>query len=250
MPEYSEQDLKYAAEFRDEIHKEALAKARALYPEIDTVTDPHPVEDYFQEHWDYPGKQYTVIAIPYGYNGRQALVDKIAENTVKSYLRQRDGGTEDSFYEVIARYPDAVVDYAIVGAEGPYSEAESHWNALLKGASRIFGNQWELSFDIGKISSRKITPDTLFAPADKKGGLNYRKAFLQPPHGNSYTDKDFDTVNTALFPNGTEGLEIFEWSTEWSDYFDDGHEWWGTLCITVYDKSLERFAVIMASATD
>ena len=29
---HSEQDLQYAAEFRDEIHKEALGKVRALYP--------------------------------------------------------------------------------------------------------------------------------------------------------------------------------------------------------------------------
>ena len=63
-------------------------------------------------------------------------------------------------------------------------------------------------------------------------------------------DSDFDRVNAALFPNGTDGLEIYEWTTDWSEFFDDGHEWWGALCFTVYDKTLDRFAVIMASATD
>lgn len=57
-------------------------------------------------------------------------------------------------------------------------------------------------------------------------------------------------MNAALFPNGTDQLEVYEWTTDWSDYFDEGHEWWGTLCLTVYDKSLDRFVVIMASATD
>ncbi|MBP5293222.1 MAG: hypothetical protein J6023_03735 [Clostridia bacterium] len=57
-------------------------------------------------------------------------------------------------------------------------------------------------------------------------------------------------MNRALFPKGTSGLEVYEWTTDWSDYFDDGHEWWGAVCYTVYDKLLERFVVIMASATD
>ena len=39
-------------------------------------------------------------------------------------------------------------------------------------------------------------------------------------------------------------------SIAWSDYFDEGREWWGALCLTVYDETLGRFAVIMASATD
>ena len=77
-----------------------------------------------------------------------------------------------------------------------------------------------------------------------------RKAFLCPPHGNSYTDSDFERVNSVLFPGGSEDLEVYRWTTGWSEYFDEGHEWWGALCLTVYDKTLDRFVVIMASATD
>ena len=61
---------------------------------------------------------------------------------------------------------------------------------------------------------------------------------------------DFDRLNAALFPEGTEGLEVYEWTTDWSEYFDEGREWWGTLCLTVYDKGMDRFVVILASATD
>ena len=95
-----------------------------------------------------------------------------------------------------------------------------------------------------------IDAGELFAPAREAEELNYRGAFLHPPHGCRYTDADFDRVNAALFPNGTDGLEVYRWTTDWSDYFDDGHEWWGTLCLTVYDKSTGRFAVLLASATD
>ena len=95
------------------------------------------------------------------------------------------------------------------------------------------------------------------------GGIPYWYAFLEPPHGTGtfvddrgeevrrrYTPDDFHAVNRALFPSGTKRLVALEWTTDWSEYFDDGHEWWGAACWTVYDPGLDRFAVIMASATD
>ena len=60
----------------------------------------------------------------------------------------------------------------------------------------------------------------------------------------------FRKVNSALFPEGTDELEVYEWTTDWSNYFDDGHEWWGAACWSVYDKNMNRYVVIMASATD
>ena len=84
MPQYSEQDLKYAAEFREGIHQEALEIIRKTRPGVTEVIDRHPVEDYFQENWDYPGKWYTIVAIPYGYRGRKALVDQIVRDTLSA----------------------------------------------------------------------------------------------------------------------------------------------------------------------
>jgi len=82
VAKYSEQDLKYAAEFREGVHREALQIVRKTRPEITEVTDRHPVEDYFQEQWDYPGQWYTIVAIPYGYKSRKALVDAIVRDTL------------------------------------------------------------------------------------------------------------------------------------------------------------------------
>ncbi|MBR5042424.1 MAG: hypothetical protein IKX67_04225 [Bacteroidales bacterium] len=72
-----------------------------------------------------------------------------------------------------------------------------------------------------KAAATQISAEELFAPVSE-GGMNYRKAFLRPPYPNGYTDEDFD----------------------------EGHEWWGTLCLTVLDRTLDRIVVIMASATD
>ena len=44
MTEYSEQDLKYAREFREEIHREALARVKAVYPDADHVIDKYPAD--------------------------------------------------------------------------------------------------------------------------------------------------------------------------------------------------------------
>ena len=84
MPAYSEQDLKYAAEFREQIHREALAIVRKTRPDLTDVVDRHPVEEYFQETWEYPGKLYTVVAVPYGYKSRKAHVDAIVKDTLSA----------------------------------------------------------------------------------------------------------------------------------------------------------------------
>lgn len=261
MPEYSEQDLKYAAEFREQIHKEALTIVRKTRPDAAEVIDRHPVEDYFQKNWEYPGKWYTIVAIPYGYKSRQALVDTIVRDTLSGIApeaepphaqktnvtakTEADYG-EDQISLLLAEYPDLVVDYCIV-TDVIYCGYPSHREALKTAYGRLCG-EWD--GDPEAAAGKSISASELFSPGDQDGKLSYRKAFLYPPYENGYTGKDFVRVNDALFPNGKNGLDAYEWTTDWSEYFDEGHEWWGALCLTVYDKTLDRFVVIMASATD
>lgn len=90
MGTFSEQDLQYAAEFRDWVHEEVLKKVQEKYPEIDEVVDPHPVEEYFQQVWDYPGAWYNVVAIPECYKNRKALVDTLVRLTIENRLRNKE----------------------------------------------------------------------------------------------------------------------------------------------------------------
>ncbi len=261
MAEYSKQDLEYASELRNEIHKEALSIVRKTHPEVAEVVDRHPVEDYFQQSWEYPGRWYTVVAIPYGCKSRKALVNQIVCDTLSGIASEkvrtnteqlRDteepefSPEDDPFYSILEGYPDLAVEYRIVKGER-YCGYESHRKAL-KTAFKQLGAEWE--GDPDKAVGKKIAADKLFSSECRDGKLDYRKAFFEPPYENGYTEEDFARVNGALFPDGTEELEVYEWTTDWSDYFDDGREWWGTLCLTVYDKALDRFAVITASATD
>lgn len=259
MLKYSEQDLKYATELREEIHRNALARVKAVYPDADHVVDEYPAEAYFQEVWDYPGQWYTVVGTPPGTGGKKDLTETIIRQTLEYYGNKGNARSDNEFYRLIGEYPDIVCDYCLVNDEDqnarmigvfPYRGVDSHRLALDCATRKLFEGGKEWSYDIKGVKCRKLSGKALFAPVNSDNWLNYRKAFLCPPHENSYTDSDFDRINAVLFPGGSEDLEVYRWTTDWSEYFDEGHEWRGALCLTVYDKTLDRFVVIMASATD
>ncbi len=80
--------------------------------------------------------------------------------------------------------------------------------------------------------------------------IPYWYAVMEPVHGRRNKPEDFKKVNEALFPKGTDMLDIYEWTTDWSDFFDAGHEWYGACCWSIYDKSMNRYVVMLVSATD
>ena len=94
--------------------------------------------------------------------------------------------------------------------------------------------------------------DAEWEPNDENFGtaVPYWYALMEPVYGRRNRPEDFKKVNEALFPNGTDALDIYEWTTDWSDFFDDGHEWYGACCWSVYDKALNRYVVMLVSATD
>lgn len=81
-PDVSDEDLAHAADFREGIHAKALEIVRRIRPEVTEVSDPYPVEAYFQKHWDYPGAWYVIVAIPESAKSREALLDVIVRNTL------------------------------------------------------------------------------------------------------------------------------------------------------------------------
>lgn len=160
---------------------------------------------------------------------------------------------DDHLFEIIRAYPDAVPEYCLVKNDGDSAGPDAHRKALSRACLRLMAGDVETepwAYDVAKARAKQVSVTELFSNEDIPGKLSFRKAFLFPPYGGVYTEADFARITAALFPFGTQGLEIYEWSTDWSDYFDDGHEWWGALCLTIYDSSLDRFVVILASSTD
>ena len=186
--------------------------------------------------------------------------------------------TNDPFYELIAEYPDCAVDYCIVRTETPCRGLESHREALhfaMQKLARCSAEEcgFELQYDMSIAAAKQIDAAAFLSLPDKTwkttitlsngtkatgysirttngGVIPYWQAFLLPPCGPEYAPEDFVKVNRVLFPHGADGLTVYEWTTGWSNYFDDGREWWGVLCVSAYDRNLRRFVVIMASATD
>lgn len=196
----------------------------------------------------------------------------------------------DPFYEIIKQYDRCVIEYCLMKDDAPYRKMLSHREAVLFAMLRLVDQSLEdkraaeirwgkavaddlcpWTYDMDKAKATPIdTAAFLHAPEirridrngcrfydcgrnsypDEAGRIPYWYAFLEPPHGTRYTPDDFRKVNAALFPKGSEALAAYEWTTDWSDYFDDGHEWWGAACWSVYDGRLNRYAVLFASATD
>ena len=129
-----------------------------------------------------------------------------------------------------------------------------------------------LFYDIDKAEPTALDPDGFFycpdivrtdyygnvfydaewTPNDINIGTTvpYWYALMEPIHGRRNRPEDFRKVNEALFPKGTDMLDIYEWTTDWSDLFDAGHEWYGACCWSVYDKRMDRYVVMLVSATD
>ncbi|MBQ4428712.1 MAG: hypothetical protein II871_02950 [Clostridia bacterium] len=250
----SDRDLKYAAEFRDAIHAEALARVKAVYPYTYSVIDRYPVEAYFQQVWDYPGTWYTVVGIPEGANSRAALIEAIVRDTLVCCRENGAEYSDEAFFELLEDYPDIGCDYRIIAPADllaeerrafPYRGAPSHRLALSCAAELFCEDSLR---ELSRASCKKLKSKALFAPAGSDEWPNYRSAFFRHPNENAYTDSDFERVNAVLFPGGAEGLEVYRWTADRAEHFDSESEHRIALCLSIYDDSIDRFVVIISSA--
>ena len=166
---------------------------------------------------------------------------------------------EDPFYEEYKKYPRSVVDYCILKCEEELEGIKTHQAAVL-----FAMNQWnkiireESDYNLyakpNEMKGKEISSQEFFSLPSKDQKIEeitpYWYLFLEPPHGNKYDLEDFKRINDILFPKGFDHLELIEWNVDWSNYFEDGLEWWGARCVSIYDRDCDRFVVIAASATD
>ena len=82
----------------------------------------------------------------------------------------------------------------------------------------------------------------------------YKTAFFHPPYGLHAPAGEqaalFAGINRYVLGPEPERAEIFSWSTDWSNYFDAGHEWWGAFYWTIQPADSQRMVVVGASSTD
>ncbi len=125
-------------------------------------------------------------------------------------------------------------------------------------------------FQSSKINLFRYDPDTLVIYHIAKKG--FAKALLNPPYNLKF--KRPDEFASPIYIDGenrfyaeiikrylaeilhveqlsdADFLEIISWSDNWTNYFDDGKEWWGTFCWTIHDMRNNTITLIAASSTD
>lgn len=168
-------------------------------------------------------------------------------------------------YELLKnKYSRLALDYVILYVD-TYTGIETHINAVIK-AFEIIGRRNDCDYDVitEKMEATLCDIDELLKLPDDdyynnrlkvNRGYNipditpYWYAFPEPPYTVPYLTRDFVEFNDILFPN-KQDTEAYRWNDNFSDYFDDGKEWWGTGLWSAYDKTTGIIVIIGASTTD
>ena len=170
--------------------------------------------------------------------------------------------TGDPIYEILAKeYEDLLLDYAVIGCnedylgEGTHRDAVKVFLSLLGNRRREDDEDFDgFTFDEQRMSCQKYDVKEFFSTDGgqlKSPGMSYWRAFSDPPYPLTCGKNGFKRINAILFPEDhRDALEIFTWNNDFSDYFDEGKEWWGTALWSIYDKQAKRFVLIGASLTD
>lgn len=175
-------------------------------------------------------------------------------------------------YELLrTKYNRIALDYVILSVDTDYEGIITHKRAITEAFKIIckrngtyFDDDYRIEIEEEKMKALpsnieellQISDDDYYGNRLKKNRaftkpepMPYWYAFLEPPHGNTYINRDFIAFNDLLFPNKTH-CEVCRWNDEFSNYFDAGKEWWGTGLWSIYDCIDRTMVIIGASLTD
>ena len=104
-------------------------------------------------------------------------------------------------------------------------------------------------------NEKEMIENALTIDQEDKGQIGFVYAFLDPPYSFMCGKTIFEKGNffldfcRLLFTDISQ-IEVYKWSTDSSNYFDAGKEWWGAFFWTVYNPYWDRYIGIIASTTD
>ena len=105
-------------------------------------------------------------------------------------------------------------------------------------------------YDDKEVPEKEVT----MAEEDREK-IGFVYAFLDPPYSFMCGKTIFEKGNffldfcRLLFTDISQ-IEVYKWSTDSSNYFDAGKEWWGAFFWTVYNPYQDWYIGIIASTTD
>lgn len=181
--------------------------------------------------------------------------------------------TDTKVYRLLAtKYSDCLLDYIILLCDDCNYEGEStHKKAVINAFNILnrrerIGNNYHFFAQLDpdkmlctKCNMNEFMDVSLYQDLSAKAigtryyqmpdPLPYSFAFLEPPYEVPYGVDDFIKLNNLLFPF-PDSCELYRWSDDFSNYFNDGKEWWGTGCWSIYDQITTIFTIILASLSD
>ena len=89
MDNFDEDSLKGTQKKIEALRSRALEKARIFCPQAEFYVDKRLENEYYEEHYDYPGKLYVWFRLPKGFASEEELVEAIARDTVEYYSKKR-----------------------------------------------------------------------------------------------------------------------------------------------------------------
>lgn len=89
---------------------------------------------------------------------------------------------------------------------------------------------------------------------DNGNDAGYAYAFSDTPYGIQMPREElgelFECINDQILGGISSDSVIFRWPTDWTNYFDDGKEWWGSFLWTFSIPGTSLVIVLAASTTD
>ena len=104
-------------------------------------------------------------------------------------------------------------------------------------------------------NEKEVIENALTIDQEDKEKIGFVYAFLDPPHSFMCGKTIFEKGNffldfcRLLFTDISQ-IEVYKWSTDSSNYFDEGKDWWGSFFWTVYNPCRDWYIGIIASETD
>ncbi|KAF1053139.1 MAG: hypothetical protein GAK43_01562 [Stenotrophomonas maltophilia] len=142
--------------------------------------------------------------------------------------------------------------------EAIQARAQRWQRQLIEREPKYAQHVWpDLSADLTQARAQALDATAIAALVQEGGALC--RAFRDPPYGTPLQVSDFREWLQALRLHPEDPVQVFDWVGDpdinpgrsgWSDYFDDGKEWWGIWCLTIYNPRRRTLAALAASATD
>lgn len=194
---------------------------------------------------------------------------KVIEQSRSEALRERmdEAGCVFQFV-VLQAETDAVADEAVHrqalhGLYGQVMKEALEWHhALLQNPQYANREAPELDWASDRAVARVVPAGEL-----EQLGKSLYGSFRQPPYGTQFAGGEAEAQ--VVFQEWLELLglvedehaQVIDWVADlvpdhrnaprsWSDYFDDGLEWWGVWCLTIWNPERHTCAALIASTTD